>query len=41
MLEIRKNLMSDSLLNNHGFRLMFESDKFVYQIVECMSENGI
>ena len=38
---IRKNLMSGSLLNNHGFRLMFELDKFVYQIVECMLENGI
>ncbi|WJZ85230.1 hypothetical protein VitviT2T_004776 [Vitis vinifera] len=27
--EIRKNLVSGSLLNNHGFRLVFESNKFV------------
>ena len=27
--EIRKNLVSGSLLNSHGFRLVFESDKFV------------
>ena len=27
--EIRKNLVSDSLLNSHGFRIVFESDKFV------------
>ncbi|KAL6328584.1 hypothetical protein AAG906_038779 [Vitis piasezkii] len=26
--EIRKNLVSGSLLNNHGFRLVFESNKF-------------
>ena len=26
--EIRKNLVSGSLLNSHGFRLVFESDKF-------------
>ena len=28
--EIRKNLMSGSLLNNHGFWMMFESDKFIF-----------
>ena len=27
--EIRKNFVYDSLLNSHGFRLVFESDKFV------------
>ncbi|XP_073131456.1 uncharacterized protein [Henckelia pumila] len=27
--EIRKNLVSGSLLNKHGFRIVFESDKFV------------
>ena len=27
--EIRKNLVFGSLLNNHGFRLVFESNKFV------------
>ena len=29
VLEIRKNLVSRSLLSNKGFRLVFESDKFV------------
>ena len=29
VIEIRKNLVSSSLLNSHGFRLVFESDKFV------------
>ena len=29
MPEIRKNLVSSSLLNNHGFTLVFESNKFV------------
>ena len=28
VLEIRKNLMFGSLLNSHGFQLVFESDKF-------------
>ena len=28
--EICKNLVSGSLLNSHGFQLVFESDKFVY-----------
>ena len=27
--EIYKNLVSSSLLNSYGFRLVFESDKFV------------
>ena len=27
--EIRKNLVSSSLLNKHGFRIVFESDKVV------------
>ena len=27
--KIRKNLASGSLLNNHGFRLVFESNKFI------------
>ena len=27
--EIRKNLVSGSLLNSHGFRSVFESNKFV------------
>ena len=27
--EIQKNLVSDSLLNNHGFRLVFELNKFI------------
>ena len=29
VLEMRKKLVSGSLLNNHGFRLVFESNKFV------------
>ena len=29
VLEIRKNLVSSSLLNSHGFQMVFESDKFV------------
>ena len=27
--KIHKNLVSGSLLTNHGFRMVFESDKFV------------
>ena len=27
--EIRKNLVSGSLLNKHGFRMVFESDKVI------------
>ena len=30
VLEIRKNLVSSSLLNSHGFWMVFESDKFVF-----------
>ena len=48
--EIRKNLASGSLLNNHGFRFVFESNKFVlskggmyvgkgYVEVECNDYN--
>ena len=33
--EIRKNLMSGSLLNKHGFRMVFESDMVV------LSKNGM
>ena len=33
--EIYKNLVSSSLLNNHGFQLVFKSDKFV------LSNNGM
>ena len=33
--EIRKNLVSGSLLNSHGFQLVFESNKFV------LSESGM
>ena len=42
--EIRNNLVSSSLLNSHGFRKMFESDKFVlsksgmYAGKGCMSD---
>ena len=28
--EIRKSLVSGSLLNNHGFQLVFESNKFIF-----------
>ena len=35
VLEIRKNLVSGSLLNSHGFRMVFESNKFVF------SESGM
>ena len=35
VLEIRKNLVSGSLLNKHGFRMVFESDKVV------LSKNGM
>ena len=33
--EVRKNLASGSLLNKHGFKLVFESDKFI------LSKGGI
>ena len=29
ILEIRKYLVSESLLNKHGFKLVFESNKFI------------
>ena len=29
VLKIRKNLVSSSFMNNHGFKLVFESNKFV------------
>ena len=29
VLEIRKNLVIGSLLNNHGFQMVFELDKFI------------
>ena len=29
MPEIRKNMVSRSLLNKHGFRMVFESDKVI------------
>ena len=35
VLEVRKNLVSGSLLNKHGFKLVFESDKFI------LSKGGI
>ena len=35
VLKIQKNLVSGSLLNNHGFRLVFESNKFL------LSESGM
>ena len=35
VLKIQKNLVSVSLLNNHGFRLVFESNKFL------LSESGM
>ena len=28
--EICKNLVSGSLLNSHGFQMMFESEKFIF-----------
>ena len=30
MPEIRKNLVSGTLLNKNGFKLVFESDKFTF-----------
>ena len=38
--EIRKNLVSGSLLNNHGFRMVFESDKFVLSKSGMYVEKG-
>ena len=28
--ELHENLVSSSLLNSHGFRLVFKADKFVF-----------
>ena len=39
--EIYKNLMSDSLLKSHGFRLCLSQVNLFYQRVKCMSEKGI
>ena len=33
--EIRRNLVFGSLLNSHGFRLVFESDKFIKERNVC------
>ncbi|WJZ94150.1 hypothetical protein VitviT2T_013032 [Vitis vinifera] len=46
VLEIRKNLVSGSLLNNHGFRLVFESNKFVLSksgmyVGKCYMSDGM
>ena len=30
--EVRKNLVTGSLLNKHGFKLVFESDKFILRV---------
>ena len=38
--EIRKNLVSGSLMNSHRFQLVFESNKLFCQRVECMSQKG-
>ena len=34
--DIRKNLVSGSLLSKNGFRLVFEFDKFVLTKIVCM-----
>ena len=36
--EIHKNLVFGSLLNNHGFCLVFESENMLCQRAKCMSE---
>ena len=38
--EIRKNSVSGSLLNNRGFRLVFESNKFVLSKIGMYVEKG-
>ena len=40
VLEIQKNLVSGSLLNNHGFRLIFKSNKFVLSKSEMYVGKG-
>ena len=44
--EICKNLVFDYLLNSHGFRLVFESDKFVISksgmyVGKCYMSDGM
>ena len=38
--EICKNMVSSSLLNSHGFQLVFESDKFVLSMSGMCVEKG-
>ena len=38
--KIYKNLISSSLLNNHGFHMVFETDKFVFSKSEMNVEKG-
>ena len=38
--EIRKNLVSGSLLNKHGFRMVFESDKVILSKSGMYVEKG-
>ena len=40
VLEIRKNLVFGSLLNRHGFQLVFYSNKFVLSKSEMYVEKG-
>ena len=40
VLEICKNFVSSSLLNSHGFQLVFESDKFVLSKSEMYVRKG-
>ena len=39
--EIRKNLVSSSLLNNHGFQMVFDLDKFILSKSEMYVGKGI
>ena len=39
--EIRKNLISGSLLSKNGFKMVFESDKFVLSKGACKWEKLI
>lgn len=44
--EIRKNLVFGGLLSKHGYKLVFESDKFVLTknsmfVGKCYAENGM
>ena len=38
--EIRKNLVSGGLLNNHGFKLVFESNKFILSKTDVFVGKG-